>query len=593
MFSADQLVVWLPIAVALLLINGMMFFQVWRSRSLCWRYAGGRRLLVDVLLADIWAMCELGMLYAHTLTTALFFYRLNLCIVAIIPIIWLSTLLPGEKWTLNKYQILVLVSLVPMTTVVLALTSDYHDMLIVTSTFAHISSRASLVISHGPWFQIHTIYTYLISAWVLVLSVVRARSKNHLPKGVPLAIQVAGLILLALSIPFVASVSGVLPPLTVSLCVIAFWFIAYASYAMQSGDIRRAAEDVLVSALPDALLAIDQDGLVLDMNANAEAITGVRLAYALGRPATQVFSIQPELVAAIKDGTFSRGRRLALGSAYYEIAFVGKEELGPDCTLYALTDVTNQVHIQQEQRQSQAMLRAFLDQSSEAIAILDETATVISWNPAMALLTGISVVSACGQPFGLIYADLVATAHSGGQEYQELLASLKGQNADALQVEHEIRGADGRIHFLQTGVFRFDTPVGVRIAHISIDITDIRAAQKHREILLQDLERASHELDRLRKMLPVCAWCGNVRDDEGYWKSVEEYVSSRFGATVSLSICPECQAAIRKALEKNDDGNIEQALLAADIHPRFEITESALTDALTLAGLLPRKDPTS
>jgi tetratricopeptide (TPR) repeat protein len=56
-------------------------------------------------------------------------------------------------------------------------------------------------------------------------------------------------------------------------------------------------------------------------------------------------------------------------------------------------------------------------------------------------------------------------------------------------------------------------------------------------------EMLSDALDRvktLRGMLPICAWCKKIRDDQGYWTQVEAYISSHSEAEFTHSICPAC-----------------------------------------------------
>lgn len=53
----------------------------------------------------------------------------------------------------------------------------------------------------------------------------------------------------------------------------------------------------------------------------------------------------------------------------------------------------------------------------------------------------------------------------------------------------------------------------------------------------------SDALDRvhaLKGMLPICAWCKKIRDDQGYWTQVEAYVASHSAAEFTHSICPSC-----------------------------------------------------
>jgi PAS domain S-box-containing protein len=48
------------------------------------------------------------------------------------------------------------------------------------------------------------------------------------------------------------------------------------------------------------------------------------------------------------------------------------------------------------------------------------------------------------------------------------------------------------------------------------------------------------EIKTLQGILPICASCKKVRDDEGYWSEVENYIASRTEAVFSHSICPSC-----------------------------------------------------
>jgi hypothetical protein len=43
-------------------------------------------------------------------------------------------------------------------------------------------------------------------------------------------------------------------------------------------------------------------------------------------------------------------------------------------------------------------------------------------------------------------------------------------------------------------------------------------------------------------MLPICAWCHKVRNDEGYWEQIEAYISARSEAEFSHALCPDCYA---------------------------------------------------
>lgn len=56
----------------------------------------------------------------------------------------------------------------------------------------------------------------------------------------------------------------------------------------------------------------------------------------------------------------------------------------------------------------------------------------------------------------------------------------------------------------------------------------------------ETLSEALERVQTLRGMLPICAWCKKIRDDQGYWTQVEAYVSSHSAAEFTHSICPTC-----------------------------------------------------
>ncbi|MDZ7684746.1 MAG: hypothetical protein U5O39_06835 [Gammaproteobacteria bacterium] len=58
--------------------------------------------------------------------------------------------------------------------------------------------------------------------------------------------------------------------------------------------------------------------------------------------------------------------------------------------------------------------------------------------------------------------------------------------------------------------------------------------------LRERLERTRTEADELARLMPICARCKKVRNDEGYWDHVEDYLLETSGAQVSHGLCPAC-----------------------------------------------------
>lgn len=52
--------------------------------------------------------------------------------------------------------------------------------------------------------------------------------------------------------------------------------------------------------------------------------------------------------------------------------------------------------------------------------------------------------------------------------------------------------------------------------------------------------RLQVEVSHLSGLLPICAYCKQVRDDRDYWHQVESYIATRTGARFSHGVCPTC-----------------------------------------------------
>lgn len=75
-------------------------------------------------------------------------------------------------------------------------------------------------------------------------------------------------------------------------------------------------------------------------------------------------------------------------------------------------------------------------------------------------------------------------------------------------------------------------------------ITAKKLAERERERPFGELQESLKHTKNLQGLLPICAHCKKMRDDEGYWHQVESYVSSHSEATFTHGICPSCMAEL-------------------------------------------------
>lgn len=55
-----------------------------------------------------------------------------------------------------------------------------------------------------------------------------------------------------------------------------------------------------------------------------------------------------------------------------------------------------------------------------------------------------------------------------------------------------------------------------------------------------DLEAARAELRTIQEVLPVCAWCSKILDEEGAWSRLSKYLAAYAGAPFTHGICGSC-----------------------------------------------------
>jgi PAS domain-containing protein len=79
------------------------------------------------------------------------------------------------------------------------------------------------------------------------------------------------------------------------------------------------------------------------------------------------------------------------------------------------------------------------------------------------------------------------------------------------------------------------------------DITAKKQTEQQQELLISELQEALASVKTLGGLLPICASCKKIRDDEGYWNQVEQYIVKHTDAKFTHGICPDCGA---RALEE-------------------------------------------
>ena len=68
------------------------------------------------------------------------------------------------------------------------------------------------------------------------------------------------------------------------------------------------------------------------------------------------------------------------------------------------------------------------------------------------------------------------------------------------------------------------------------------------------IEKLNIRIEKLEGCIPICAKCKKIRDDEGYWNQIEEFIGDRSEVEFSHGLCPECAEKLYGKTEEHENG---------------------------------------
>jgi PAS domain S-box-containing protein len=178
---------------------------------------------------------------------------------------------------------------------------------------------------------------------------------------------------------------------------------------------------------------------------------------------------------------------------------------------------------------------------NDAITIHDTDFNVIRANRAAQELLGLPFNAIVGQKCHRIYHGT-----DGPPDVCPSCGALKSGNPAVTEVFEPHLNKHVEIKALPR--FGPDGDV-IGLVHVMRDITRRKKIEEEREELIRELEDAVLKIKTLKGLLPICAWCKNIRDDKGYWEKLEKYIETHSDATFTHGICPECMRKVEGEID--------------------------------------------
>jgi len=182
--------------------------------------------------------------------------------------------------------------------------------------------------------------------------------------------------------------------------------------------------------------------------------------------------------------------------------------------------------------------------SPYGVITTDTSLLVTGWNQWMVFNSKIGTESTLGRGLLDLYPDLVERKMD-----RYFRAALLGQTALISHGLHDylipMKPGPARNEFAHmpqsatVGPLRKDGDIAGTITYIE-NVGERIQRERELEKHIAQLEDALREVKTLKGLLPICSYCKNIRDDEGYWNKVEAYLGKHSDLDFSHGICPEC-----------------------------------------------------
>ncbi len=204
---------------------------------------------------------------------------------------------------------------------------------------------------------------------------------------------------------------------------------------------------------------------------------------------------------------------------------------GTKRSIASFLDITE---LRQAERKA-AQLAVIVEYSDDAIIGKNLDGSITSWNRGAENIYGYAASEVIGKPISI----LLPPGHE--DEMLQLLGKIKsGEPIEHYETVRQRK--DGRDIYMSLAIspIRNDEGRIVAASTIGHDITQRKQMEIEREKFVLELQEALARVRVLSGLLPICASCKKIRDDQGYWRQIEVYIHDHSDAKFSHGTCPDC-----------------------------------------------------
>ncbi len=468
------------------IIASFVAVYVWQRRATA---SGAMVLALLALACAEWSLVYALEIAGADLPTKIFWGKSQYIGIATVPLLWVifaySYSTKGIQMTRRNVSLL---SIVPLITLILAFTNEYHGLIWKDVKIRTVGTFSALEVTHGFWFWMYWMY----SNTLLLLGTVFILQSFNRTKGLFRRQNI--ILLIAVLTPWfgnVLYVSGSSPipnlditPFAFTISVVVF---AWGIFSFKLVNLAPVARDLVVEKMPDGMIVLDAQGNIVDINPALQKALGLSASQAIGQRARDLFSAWPSLVERYAN-TLEAQDEIVLGEGESQIWYELRMSPLLDShdrllgRVVTVRNITEKKRTEEALRLSEEKYRKIYENVADVIYETDNQGHLTSISPSIEKRGGY-------QPEELIGRN-VTVFFVFPEQYAELDA-LMIENGSVNDFEALLRKKDGTNIFVSiTAHILFDANgQGVATEGVLRDITERKQAEENIRQMNVELER--------------------------------------------------------------------------------------------------------
>lgn len=261
--------------------------------------SGSVPFLVLTLAVLAWLVCYLFETASLDLAQKIFWAKLQFPPMLIVPPAWLVVVLyyTGHgKWIRTPY--LLFLAVIPIVTTILVITNENHNLIWTSTSLVARGDIHLLQVSYGLWAWINLAYIYGLIAVAAALLILSLRSSPNLYRGQVISLLIISTAALAWNFAYVFQLD---PFVRMDLLPIVYLVVGFAAvlglFRYRLLEIVPVARDFLLERIPEAVMVLDSQFRIIEINPAAEGLFSTSRTKSIGLQAERV--LPAEIMSAI------------------------------------------------------------------------------------------------------------------------------------------------------------------------------------------------------------------------------------------------------------------------------------------------------